>query len=174
MTLNYSFLKDEIAINEIRKHKWIESQKNNKEIGFASAAVDWIQKHGNAWLISKLNNELASNFFTEKRTSRRVESNFPLRIQTKKHQPISTITKDINLTGFSCLTPDYIMPDSKATVSIYFKSKTNHKKTFQFESIIKRVSLYKTKTNETAFELFLHFNENVRNYLRLNAESLVL
>jgi hypothetical protein len=46
----YPFLKDELAINEIRKHKWIESEKAGQEIGFATAAVDWINKYGEAWL----------------------------------------------------------------------------------------------------------------------------
>ncbi|MCK5013580.1 MAG: hypothetical protein KAS66_07155 [Candidatus Omnitrophica bacterium] len=49
MDLNYSFLKDELALEEIRKHKWIESEKQKKEIGFATAAVDWIKKYGQSW-----------------------------------------------------------------------------------------------------------------------------
>jgi len=47
---NYSFLKDELALSEIRKHKWIESEKKGHEIGFATAALDWIKQHGSAWL----------------------------------------------------------------------------------------------------------------------------
>ena len=46
----YPFLKDELAINEIRKHKWIESEKAGCEIGFATAAHDWISKYGETWL----------------------------------------------------------------------------------------------------------------------------
>ncbi len=46
----YPFLKDELAIHEIRKHKWIESEKAGREIGFASAAFDWITKYGESWL----------------------------------------------------------------------------------------------------------------------------
>ena len=42
MYSNYSFLRDELALEEIRKHKWIESEKQQKEVGFATAAVDWI------------------------------------------------------------------------------------------------------------------------------------
>ena len=43
MTEHYSFLNDELALLEIRKHKWIESEKCGREIGFASAALDWIK-----------------------------------------------------------------------------------------------------------------------------------
>jgi len=50
MTIKYSFLKDELAVNEIRKHKWIESEKAGQEIGFATAAFDWISRYGEAWL----------------------------------------------------------------------------------------------------------------------------
>ncbi len=48
--VRYSYLKDEFALDEIRKHKWIESEKAGCEIGFATAAVDWIKKHGEQWL----------------------------------------------------------------------------------------------------------------------------
>ena len=50
MKEHYSFLQDERAIHEIRKHKWIESEKKGKEIGFATAALDWVRKHGDDWL----------------------------------------------------------------------------------------------------------------------------
>jgi hypothetical protein len=46
----YPFLKDELVLQEIRKHKWIESEKAGREIGFATAAYDWICRHGEDWL----------------------------------------------------------------------------------------------------------------------------
>lgn len=49
MPNKYSFLKDETALLEIKRHKWLESQKKGKEIGFATAALDWIKNHGNDW-----------------------------------------------------------------------------------------------------------------------------
>ena len=49
MENDYSFLKDELALNEIRKHKWIESEKCGREIGFATAAFDWIKRYGYAF-----------------------------------------------------------------------------------------------------------------------------
>lgn len=48
-TSDYSFLTDESALFEIRKHKWIISEQAGCEIGFASAAVDWIKNYGDAW-----------------------------------------------------------------------------------------------------------------------------
>jgi hypothetical protein len=47
---DYSFLRDDLARTEIYKHKWIESEKAGREIGFATAAFDWITKYGDLWL----------------------------------------------------------------------------------------------------------------------------
>jgi len=50
MEKTYSFLRDELVLQEIRKHKWLESEKLGYEVGFASAAYDWICRFGNDWL----------------------------------------------------------------------------------------------------------------------------
>ena len=34
---------------EIMKHKWIESEKAGRDIGFETALTDWILKHRNNW-----------------------------------------------------------------------------------------------------------------------------
>jgi hypothetical protein len=34
---------------EILKHKWIESEKAGKDIGFEKALLDWIVKHRSDW-----------------------------------------------------------------------------------------------------------------------------
>jgi hypothetical protein len=34
---------------EILKHKWIESEKAGKDIGFEKALLDWILKHRSNW-----------------------------------------------------------------------------------------------------------------------------
>lgn len=34
---------------EILKHKWIESEKTQSDIGFESALLDWIKKHQEGW-----------------------------------------------------------------------------------------------------------------------------
>ena len=45
----YSILSDEYALYEIRKHKWFQSEKAGREVGFASAAVDWVKHYGDTW-----------------------------------------------------------------------------------------------------------------------------
>jgi len=42
MTLYEKFLK---LREELLKHKWIESEKAGKDIGFESALLDWIKKY---------------------------------------------------------------------------------------------------------------------------------
>jgi hypothetical protein len=34
---------------EILKHKWIESEKAGRDIGFERALLDWIVKHRSSW-----------------------------------------------------------------------------------------------------------------------------
>jgi hypothetical protein len=34
---------------EILRHKWIESEKQGKDIGFERALIDWIRKHRESW-----------------------------------------------------------------------------------------------------------------------------
>lgn len=40
----FAILKDEIY-----RHKWLESEKANKDIGFEQALTDWMEKHGTGW-----------------------------------------------------------------------------------------------------------------------------
>ena len=61
MKTDYAYLKDELALLEIRKHKWIESEKLGREIGFATAARDWISKYGTAWKDFRLETAEAKN-----------------------------------------------------------------------------------------------------------------
>lgn len=35
---------------EIMKHKWIESEKKNHDVGFESALLDWIKNHRGNWV----------------------------------------------------------------------------------------------------------------------------
>lgn len=38
---------------EILKHKWIESEKEGRDIGFERALTDWIIKHRSKWRRSR-------------------------------------------------------------------------------------------------------------------------
>lgn len=38
---------------EILRHKWLESEKMGKDIGFEKALLDWIRKHRESWRKSR-------------------------------------------------------------------------------------------------------------------------
>lgn len=40
---------------EILRHKWIESEKQGKDIGFERALLDWIRKHRESWRSARKN-----------------------------------------------------------------------------------------------------------------------
>ncbi|HQP10847.1 MAG TPA: DUF4032 domain-containing protein [Candidatus Omnitrophota bacterium] len=46
---NADLLKDKRVVKEIEKHKWLESEKAHKDIGFDSAAKDWLDNYSDAW-----------------------------------------------------------------------------------------------------------------------------
>lgn len=44
---------------EILKHKWIESEKAGRDIGFEQALTDWIVKHRGKWRKARQQNAAA-------------------------------------------------------------------------------------------------------------------
>ena len=38
------------VIEEINRHKWLESEIAGYDIGFEAAAEDWLKKHAGAWI----------------------------------------------------------------------------------------------------------------------------
>ena len=42
---------------EIMKHKWIESEKEGKDIGFERALLDWIRNHREEWRKTRSRNQ---------------------------------------------------------------------------------------------------------------------
>jgi hypothetical protein len=49
-TLYQCFLEER---EEILKHKWIESEKAGKDIGFERALLDWMRNHRDGWKNAK-------------------------------------------------------------------------------------------------------------------------
>ncbi|HEV8542177.1 MAG TPA: DUF4032 domain-containing protein [Verrucomicrobiae bacterium] len=42
-------------LNEILRHKWLESEKAGRDIGFEQALTDWIMKHRSKWRKARQN-----------------------------------------------------------------------------------------------------------------------
>jgi len=43
-------LRNKKVIEEINRHKWLESEIAGYDIGFEAAAKDWLKKHARVWI----------------------------------------------------------------------------------------------------------------------------
>ncbi|MCD4779170.1 MAG: PilZ domain-containing protein [Candidatus Omnitrophica bacterium] len=174
MKLNYKFLQDELALTEIRKHKWIESQKENREVGFATAAVDWIKKYGNDWLLHHKKLKTDDRFFAEQRKHRRFKQHLPIQIKVQDNFIFSR-TIDINLLGLACRVPQSIPENEHTEVTINFpgQKQDGPRTRFQFKSKILRSTIVHDDLSPLTHQIFVPFNDQIRNYLRDNIHLLV-
>lgn len=166
MDNTYSYLKDNEALEEIRKHKWIESERQGSEMGFATAAVDWIKNYGPQWKQFSIGVENIASIFTERRHFRRFSYQWPLKIKTS-NGTIASFTKDINFLGLSCLVPHHITEQTHVDVTLNFQLKesqtTSH---LQFRTKVDRIT---KKSSNLCYEIFLPFTEEVKDYLKMRA-----
>ncbi|MDD3374557.1 MAG: PilZ domain-containing protein [Candidatus Omnitrophica bacterium] len=169
MQKKYSFLKDNLALMEIRKHKWIESEKRKKEIGFATAALDWINKYGHTWKIARLGASQEIDIFLEKRRYRRFNVNFPIEI-IFDNIIIKTSSKNISLLGVSCETHSCLKRNASVEIKIIFPSK-RFGKNIRFKSQILRSSQKNTASAEPIYQTVILFDEHLRDVLRENFSS---
>jgi len=47
---NQKLLKSKKVIDEINRHRWIESERAGHDIGFESASTQWLEKFSKAWM----------------------------------------------------------------------------------------------------------------------------
>ena len=43
-------LNNKDVVDEINRHRWLESEKAGKDIGFEIAAADWLKRFSTAWM----------------------------------------------------------------------------------------------------------------------------
>ena len=43
-------LRSKKVVEEINRHRWIESEKSGYDIGFERASTDWLEKFSKAWM----------------------------------------------------------------------------------------------------------------------------
>ena len=77
-------LKDRRVVEEVNRHLWIESEKAGYDIGFDTAAVDWLERFSKAWTNYHLPNhkESKSKSRTPKTTAKATKKT--TRTRTKK------------------------------------------------------------------------------------------
>ena len=51
-------LRNKRVIEEINRHKWLESEIAGYDIGFEAAAEDWLKKHAAVWVAYHANQKL--------------------------------------------------------------------------------------------------------------------
>lgn len=148
----YPYLRDPRALAEIRKHKWIESEKKGKEIGFASAAVDWIGKYGEEW--KKIHGEeyKDNRVFIERRKYRRFKLNAFIKL-AKKDIFLLADALNVSFFGLLCRAKEYLEIGSE--VDIYIKLTKNGKKNLLCKGVIERI----LSVSPNAYEIFLRFND---------------
>lgn len=49
-------LRNKKVIEEINRHKWLESEIAGYDVGFEAAAEDWLKNHASAWVRYHMSN----------------------------------------------------------------------------------------------------------------------
>ncbi len=148
----YPYLKDPRAIDEIRKHKWIESQKAGREIGFASAAVDWIKKYGKQWKKIYSKEFKDKSIFLERRRYRRFKLDCLAEL-IKNNILILADVVNINFFGLLCKTDEYLQMGTK--IGVHLLCERSIEKELICNGIIERISA----ASPRKYELFLKFDD---------------
>lgn len=171
MKNKYSFLKDNLALIEIRKHQWIESEKQKTEIGFATAAVDWVKKYGHTWKLARIGLEEKNDILLERRRYRRFQRALPLDISSQG-TTIKTQTHDISLVGVSCQTCISLEELHDPEICIYFDDK-NPRARIRLKAQVLRCTEEKSSRNGRTYHNVLVLNESSRDFLREHRDALI-
>jgi len=170
MHKDYSFLQDELALVEIRKHKWLESQKERREIGFATAAVDWVRKYGTEFKNFRLASRDPGKWFEEKRLYRRFSYKAPINLGF----PDSTVTgyiTDFNLIGLACTVPQELDEEQPTDITIDFADFLKKPvPVLRFRSHVAR-AVKASDASSSEYKVFIPFSEKIRNYLRVQLQD---
>ncbi len=62
-------LRNKKVIQEINRHKWLESEIAGFDIGFEAAAEDWLKNHAEAWVRYHMSSNTPAKSQTPKKKS---------------------------------------------------------------------------------------------------------
>lgn len=164
MKKQYSFLKDPRALAEIRKHKWIESQKANREIGFATAAVDWIKNHGQAWKRIHIQEEKDYSIFIERRKYRRFKMEACANLIKESRRFLAHVV-NANIFGLLCKSPVFVLPGKKMKLEL--RLAPSRRGIISCGATIQRAEL----TNTDDYEIFLELDRYGQKQLALSTHD---
>lgn len=160
MKNKYSYLKDPLVLAQIRKHKWIESQKRGKDVGFAFASLDWIKKYGKAWKKGQYKAVKEDAVFAERRKFRRFALvNYVELIKNGASFAAEAI--NISFLGLAVRTEQYACPGEEISIRLPLANR-QEEKAILCKGVINRVFPIEQKK----YELFLRFDNPSRLALR--------
>jgi len=64
-------LKNKNVIEEINRHRWIESERAGHDIGFDNASIDWLDRFSKAWMQYHMPKRMTSTSSKSKSTLRK-------------------------------------------------------------------------------------------------------
>jgi len=149
---SYPYLRDPRSIAEIRKHQWIESEKAGHEIGFGTAAIDWVAKYGKQWEVACA--KIDKNVFIENRKFRRFEFESSVAL-TYENKTITVRTIDISSLGLLCIAKEPL--HSETGVTLRWSFNTDNKSGIIFSGKISRA--WPRKNNSAEFQLLIKFDQ---------------
>lgn len=150
---NYSYLKDPRALAEIRKHKWLESQKAGYEIGFATAALDWINKYGVEWKKNHSAEDRESALFLERRRYRRFKFNSAVEL-VKNNALVLAENVNLSLFGLLCRSKEYLPLGSQ--IDVRFSVNDQASSQLLCRAVIERAFA----VDAEKYEFFLRFDDS--------------
>lgn len=155
---DYPYFKDPRAMAEIRKHKWIESQKQDEEIGFATAALDWIERYGQEWKKIHVKEYEDKGVFIEQRRYRRFKLEQLLKLVKDN---ITVLAEGINISffGLMCRVREFVPVGSK--IGVYIPIEQNSGEKIVCQGVIER----SVHVKHEKYELFLRFDSDCQQQL---------
>jgi len=158
MNDNYPYFKDPRAMAEIRKHQWIESQKQGEEIGLATSALDWIEKYGQDWKKIYSKEHQDKGVFIEQRRYRRFKLDKLVKLVKDN---ITVLAEGINISffGLMCRAGEFVPIGSKLGIYIPIEQDSGEKIICQ--GVIERSIHVKPEK----YELFLRFDSECQQKL---------
>ncbi len=160
MKAKYCFLKNPLVLSQIRKHKWIESQKRGKDVGFVFASSDWIKKYGKAW--KKGQDEAAKEdaVFAERRKFRRFRLVNCVEL-VKNGVSFAAEAINISFLGLAVRTEQYACPGEEIHIRLPLAC-NKQEKAVLCKGVINRIFTIEREK----YELFLRFDNPSRLVLR--------
>ena len=83
-------LRNKKVIEEINRHRWIESEKSGQDIGFERASTEWLEKFSKAWMQYHMPKRKTTPTARLKSTSKRKTSSRKISAKTKRRSKSKT------------------------------------------------------------------------------------